>query len=130
MFTLCFLLFQIRKIRKVKAINHGAKVAYFRCPPNNQVWFWCPLKASGLNDLVYTSIWTIFVDGSSNSKGSGAGIIIKNDDGIVIELSLGLSFAMTNNTAEYEAFLAGLQVAKDMGVKRVKICTDSQLVAS
>jgi len=77
MFTLCFLLFQIRKIRKVKAINHGAKVAYLRCPPNNQVWFLCPLKASGLNDLVYTSIWTIFVDGSSNFKGSGAGIIIE-----------------------------------------------------
>jgi ribonuclease HI len=48
----------------------------------------------------------------------------------VIELSLGLSFAMTNNTPEYEAFLAGLWVAKDMGAKRVKICKDSQLVAS
>ena len=43
-------------------------------------------------------VWTIFVDGSSNSKGSSAGIIIENGDGIVIELSLGLSFAMTNNT--------------------------------
>jgi ribonuclease HI len=37
---------------------------------------------------------------------------------------------MTNNTAEYEAFLAGLRIAKDMGAKRVKICTDSQCVAS
>lgn len=43
-------------------------------------------------------IWTIFVDGSSNSKGSGAGIIIENDEGIVIGLSLGLSFAMANKT--------------------------------
>jgi len=74
-------------------------------------------------------IWTIFVDGSSNSKGSGADVIIKNNNGIVIELSLGLSFVLTNNTAEYEAFLARLRVAKDMGAKRVKICTDSQLIA-
>jgi len=75
-------------------------------------------------------IWTIFVDGSSNSKESGAGLIIENNDGIVIELSLGLSFAMTNNTTKCEAFLAGLRVAMDMGAKRIKICTDSQLVAS
>jgi len=29
-------------------------------------------------------IWTIFVDGSSNSKGSGVGIIIENEDEIVM----------------------------------------------
>jgi len=98
------------------------------------------LKAQAFTDFIAemtfrdeeskNGIWTIFVDGSSNSKGSGAGIIIENSDGIVIELSLRLSFAMMNNTAEYKAFLAGLRVAKDMGAKRVKICTDSQLVAS
>jgi hypothetical protein len=27
--------------------------------------------------------WTVFVDGSSNSKGSGAGIIIEDNKGIV-----------------------------------------------
>jgi ribonuclease HI len=37
---------------------------------------------------------------------------------------------MTNNTAEYEAFLARLLVTKDIGAKMVKICTTSQLVAS
>ena len=44
--------------------------------------------------------WIVFVDGSSNSKGSGAGVIIENIEGIVVEISLGLSFPMTNNTAE------------------------------
>ncbi|GAU45421.1 hypothetical protein TSUD_182900 [Trifolium subterraneum] len=29
--------------------------------------------------------WTIFVDGSSNSQGSGAGIILENGDGVLIE---------------------------------------------
>jgi ribonuclease HI len=74
--------------------------------------------------------WTIFVDGSSNSKGSGAGIILENEDETLIEVSLELSFQTTNNQAEYEAFLAGLRLAKDVEAEEVKIYTDSQLVAS
>ncbi|GAU34548.1 hypothetical protein TSUD_219320 [Trifolium subterraneum] len=74
--------------------------------------------------------WTIFVDGSSNSQGSGVGIILENGDGVLIEVSLGLSFPTTNNQAEYEAFLAGLRFAEDMGVEEIKIFTNSQLVAS
>jgi len=70
-------------------------------------------------------VWTIFVDGSSNSKGSGVWVIVENDEGVVIEMSLGLSFAMTNNTTKYEAFLAGLRVAKALGARKVKICTNS-----
>ncbi|GAU35488.1 hypothetical protein TSUD_384430 [Trifolium subterraneum] len=69
--------------------------------------------------------WTIFVDGSSNSQGSGAGIILENGDGVLIEVSLGLSFPTTNNQAEYEAFLVGLRLAEE-----IRIFTDSQLVAS
>jgi ribonuclease HI len=74
--------------------------------------------------------WTIFVDGSSNSKGSGAGIILENEEGVLVEVSLELSFQTTNNQAEYEAFLAGLRLAEDIGAEEVKIYTDSQLVAS
>ncbi|GAU12536.1 hypothetical protein TSUD_182500 [Trifolium subterraneum] len=74
--------------------------------------------------------WTIFVDGSSNSQGSEAGIILENGDGVLIEVSLGLSFPTTNNQAEYEAFLAGLILAEDMGAEEIRIFTDSQLVAS
>jgi len=77
-----------------------------------------------------TEEWTVFVDGSSNSKGSGAGVIVENSEGIVFEISLGLSFPVTNNAAEYEAFLAGLRIAQDLGARKVKIFTDSQLVAS
>jgi len=47
-----------------------------------------------------------------------------------MEVSLGLSFAMKNNTAEYEAFLVRLRIAKDMRARMIKICTDSQPVAS
>jgi ribonuclease HI len=74
--------------------------------------------------------WTIFVDGASNATGSGAGIILENEEGILIEVSLALSFPTSNNQAEYEAFLAGLRLAEDVEAREIKIYTDSQLVAS
>jgi len=74
--------------------------------------------------------WTVFVDGSSNSKGSGVGIIVEDSKGIVVEISLGLSFHVTNNTAEYEAFLARLRIAKNLRALKIRIFTDSQMVAS
>ncbi|GAU32257.1 hypothetical protein TSUD_53840 [Trifolium subterraneum] len=61
---------------------------------------------------------------------SRAGIILENGHGVLIEVSLGFSFPTTNNQAEYEAFLAGLRLAEDMGAEEIKIYTDSQLVAS
>ncbi|MCI94035.1 hypothetical protein A2U01_0115333, partial [Trifolium medium] len=36
--------------------------------------------------------WTIFVDGACNATGAGAGIILENENGILIEVSLALSF--------------------------------------
>ncbi|CAJ2674684.1 unnamed protein product [Trifolium pratense] len=74
--------------------------------------------------------WTIFVDGASSATGAGAGIILENENGLLIEVSLALSFPTSNNQAEYEAFLAGLRLAEDLEAKEVKIYTDSQLVAS
>ncbi|MCI14330.1 putative gag polyprotein, partial [Trifolium medium] len=55
--------------------------------------------------------WTIYVDGASNATGIAAGIILKNENGILIEVSLALSFPTSNNQAEYETFLAGLRLA-------------------
>ena len=72
----------------------------------------------------------IFVDGASSSTGSGASITLESGEGIVIEVSLALSFPASNNHAEYEAFLAGLRLVEDIRAKEVKILTDSQLVGS
>jgi hypothetical protein len=77
-----------------------------------------------------TEEWAVFVDESSNSKGSGARVIIENDEDIVVEISPGLSFHVTNNTAEYESCLVGLRITRDLGAIKVKIFTDSLLLAS
>lgn len=39
-----------------------------------------------------------------------------------------LSFAVKNNEAEYEALLAGLKIARYLGITRLTINIDSQLV--
>ena len=74
--------------------------------------------------------WTIFVDEASSLARSRASIILENEEGILIEVSLTLSFPTSNNQTEYEAFLAGLRLAEDLGDKEVKIFIDSQLIAS
>ena len=74
--------------------------------------------------------WTIFVDGASSSTGSERDIILKSEEGTMINVSLTLSFPTLNKQAEYEVFLAGLRLAEDLGVEEVRIFTDSQLVTS
>ena len=48
---------------------------------------------------------TIFIDGASSLIGSGAGILLENEEGVVIEHSLTLSFPTSNHQTEYEALL-------------------------
>ncbi|GKF25775.1 reverse transcriptase domain-containing protein [Tanacetum coccineum] len=43
--------------------------------------------------------------------------------------ALRLNFESTNNQAEYEALLAGLRIAKKMGVQSLSVNVDSKLVA-
>jgi ribonuclease HI len=74
--------------------------------------------------------WKVYVDGASNSKGSGTGIVIITPDETVIEHSIRLDFKTSNNEAEYEAVLAGLNSAKTLGARHLIVYCDSLLVAS
>ncbi|XP_058761740.1 uncharacterized protein LOC131635150 [Vicia villosa] len=74
--------------------------------------------------------WTLYVDGASSLTSSGAGIILENGEGTLIEVSLSLSFPTSNNQAEYEALLAGLRLANDLEAKEIEVFTEFQLVAS
>ncbi|GKD51312.1 reverse transcriptase domain-containing protein, partial [Tanacetum coccineum] len=61
--------------------------------------------------------WTLFTDGSSCVDGSGAGLILTNPKGAEFTYALRFRFDATNNEAEYEALIAGLRIAEQMGVK-------------
>ena len=69
--------------------------------------------------------WKLHVDGSSNSTYGGAGVILENQDGITIEQSVRYEFPVSNNQAEYEALLAGLSLAQEVGAKVLEVNTDS-----
>nr|GEX21194.1 reverse transcriptase domain-containing protein [Tanacetum cinerariifolium] len=73
---------------------------------------------------------TLFTDGSSCVDGSGAGLILTIPKGIEFTYALRFQFAASNNEAEYEALIAGLRIAAQMGVKNVHVSVDSKLVAN
>ncbi|XP_024156411.1 uncharacterized protein LOC112164453 [Rosa chinensis] len=59
---------------------------------------------------------------------AGAGIVLENPTGDRFSYSFQLEFKCTNNQAEYEALIIGLEVLLEMGVRDVQIRGDSQLV--
>ncbi|GJU10296.1 reverse transcriptase domain-containing protein [Tanacetum coccineum] len=74
--------------------------------------------------------WTLFTDGSSCIDGSGAGLILTNPEGVEFTYAMRFTFEATNNEAEYEALIAGLRIAEQMGVKNLQAHVDSRLVAN
>ena len=74
--------------------------------------------------------WEVHVDGASNQKGSGVGLVLTSSENVVFEKSLRLDFPATNNEAEYEALLEGMAMVQRMGGKSIKLFSDSRLVVS
>ena len=74
------------------------------------------------------STWEVHVDGASNQKGSGVGLVLTSSEKVIIEKSLRLDFPVTNNEAEYEALLEGMAMVQRMGGKSIKLFSDSRLV--
>ena len=72
--------------------------------------------------------WKLYVDGTSNQKGSGVGLVLMSPEKVVIEKFLRLDFSATNNEVEYEALLEGMAMVQRMGGKFIKLFLDSRLV--
>ncbi|XP_068476554.1 uncharacterized protein [Phaseolus vulgaris] len=72
--------------------------------------------------------WVLSVDGSSNQLGSGAGVILERPNDVLIEQSLRFAFKPSNNQAEYEALIAEILLAKEMGAKVLMAKSDSLLI--
>nr|GEV24272.1 reverse transcriptase domain-containing protein [Tanacetum cinerariifolium] len=74
--------------------------------------------------------WTLFTNGSSCVDGSGAGLILTNQEGVKFTYTLRFRLDATNNEAEYEALIAGLRIAEQIGIKNLQAHVDSRLVAN
>jgi ribonuclease HI len=60
--------------------------------------------------------------------GAGAGLLFMSPLGEHMRYAVHLHFPASNNMAEYEALLCGLKIAIELGVKRLDVRGDSQLV--
>ena len=75
-------------------------------------------------------LWSIHIDGSSNQRLGGAGVVIQTLEGDKIECMIRLDFPTTNNKAKYEALVAGLDLERAAGAENMIIHCDSQVITS
>ncbi|GJX05048.1 reverse transcriptase domain-containing protein [Tanacetum coccineum] len=68
-----------------------------------------------------TEEWVLFTDGASSTKGSRVVLVLIGPNGIEHTYALCLTFDSTNNEAEYEALLAGLRIAREMGIQKLAV---------
>lgn len=73
-------------------------------------------------------VWLLNFDGSSTHTRSGAGVVITSPRGHKYRFVIPLGFRCTNNQAEYEALVQGLQILLEHQVKIVEVHGDSMLV--
>ena len=62
--------------------------------------------------------------------GAGAGVVLISPEGKTINYALKFLFRATNNEAENEAVIAGLQLCRGLEAKHVRLRMDSQLVVN
>ncbi|XP_052177558.1 uncharacterized protein LOC127791614 [Diospyros lotus] len=79
------------------------------------------VKGSGLGKSREDSLgpWMLAVDGSSNPRGGGAGLMIKSHEGQSWLYALHFEFRVSNNEAEYEALIVGLRLAAQLGARHL-----------
>ncbi|XP_075633721.1 uncharacterized protein LOC142606222 [Castanea sativa] len=85
------------------------------------------MKEQGANE---TPVWRIHTDGSSNKHTGRAGVVLHTPKGDKIECMIRLDFSTTNNEVEYEALIAGLDLAIAAGANSMVVYPDSQVMTS
>ncbi|XP_016177922.1 uncharacterized protein LOC107620245 [Arachis ipaensis] len=91
-------------------------------------------NSKGLNDQganiidIEVNYWKLYFDGSNHKDGAGVGILIISPEGVPSEFLFELKYPCSNNVAEYEALILGLEILIDKGALEVQILGDSQLV--
>ena len=85
-------------------------------------------KSVGLISTQDVSSWKVYVDGVPKQWGAGVGLALVSPEKIIIEKSLRLGFSATNNEAEYETLLMGMNMVQKMVGKVVEVFSDSRLI--
>ena len=74
-------------------------------------------------------LWEMNFDGSCTINNAGVGVWLRNtEDDHAESHAVNLHFKCTNNIAEYEALILGLNLLKKLGAHRITVREDSDLV--
>ncbi|KAL1364401.1 hypothetical protein AAHE18_03G215500 [Arachis hypogaea] len=88
----------------VKAVK-GQVIADFLVDNSNN------LNDQGANVIdIKVDYWKLYFDGSKHKDGAGVGILIISPEGILSEFLFELKYPCSNNMAEYEALILGLEI--------------------
>jgi len=82
----------------------------------------------GLVGALEIAPWTLFFDGSTCDQGAGIGIVLISPRGKKYEFSLLIVATSTNNQAEYQALIKGLESLSEIHADAVEIFGDSMLI--
>ena len=74
--------------------------------------------------------WHLYFDGTVNRRGRGIGAVLAMPQGELIPFARKMTFPCTNNEAEYEACILGLQVTLKHDVRKLHVHGDAMLVIS
>lgn len=74
--------------------------------------------------------WILYVDGSSNAQKERRRDHLNEPKGRRIPYVLRFDFKSSNNEAEYKVVTVGMNIAKNLGVRKLKIKSDSQLIVN
>ena len=74
--------------------------------------------------------WKLYFDGAVNNRGAGLGVILVTPEGKTILMAKKLDFKVTNNMAEYEAYIYGVEAALVAEAKDLLVYGDSLFVIS
>ncbi|XP_062103347.1 uncharacterized protein LOC133814399 [Humulus lupulus] len=77
---------------------------------------------------VETSSWKLFFDGAARNSGAGAEIVFVTPLRSLIPYSFHILAICTNNVAEYEALIIGLEIVLEMKIQSLEVFGDSFLV--
>ena len=80
--------------------------------------------------VVNEEYWMMYFDGLLMKKGIGVGLVFVSPLGVRLRYKIRLRFPSSNNVAEYEALINGLRIAIELGIRRLNIRGDSQLVVN
>src|ERR1051325_7171986 len=70
----------------------------------------------------------MYFDGAARRKGAGVGIIFVSPERHILPYSFTLNELCSNNVAEYQALIIGLQMALDLGILYLEAYGDLKLV--